>query len=348
MSENEQIKALNARDHIRFRPGMYIGSVDKLGMHNLMIGVLRFLCEQNNTNTELVLDLSNDSTVLKLKGTVLNEMFSADAEKMLEALTGFGMNLFDSSDAYYITVLIHLASDIKVSTDKEDLFVLNEGKFDFIPTNKEKVDWLNFHFILDDEFFGNHTFSKGILSNECEKLAALNSNVQIELVDRRNGCNYQERFTMEGGLIQLFNNKLDRLNADGYESYQRNFVSPIFHSRITEPALSLELVFNISNQKDTFENSYYRFVNLTNGGSHISYLKMRLEQLNKKLNGKFDAYDNDLNYYNLITNVETEQPFPFAGPTKTRIEDPMLVQIMKATFDKLEPEIISFYSSKNA
>ena len=348
MSEKEQVKKINAREHIRLRPGMYIGSVDKTGMHYLIIGFMRFLCEQNNAKTALVVDLSNDITVLKFKGTIINQMINSDTEKMLKAFTGFGQNILGANDSYLITVLFHLASHMRVNTDKGDLIVLNNGKFTYNPANLGKEDWLNFHFKLDKEFFGNYTFSKAIISTECEKLAALNNNVQIELLDNRNGCNYHEKFTMEGGLIQLFNNKLDRIDSNSYGSYRRSSTSPNFHINIKQPELSLELVFMISNQEDTFEKSYYRFLNLTNGGSHISYLKMRLEQLNEKLNSEFDSYDNDLKSYNLMTNVETKHPFPFAGPTKTRIEDPMLVQIMKSAFDRLEPEIISFYSSKNS
>ena len=153
---------------------------------------------------------------------------------------------------------------------------------------------------------------------------------------------------MEDGLIQLFNNKLDRLNSYYYDSYQRNVTSPNFHIKIKEPELSLELVFMISNQDNTFEKSYYKFINLTNGGSHISYLKMKLKKLNKKLNAEFDSYNNDLNSYNFMSNIETKHPFPFAGPTKTRIEDPILVQIMKTAFDKLKPKIISFFEMKDA
>jgi len=347
MGEKEQIKMLHAREHIRLRPSMYIGSIGKAGMHYLLIGLMRFLCEQNKLKTELLLDLSNEVIVLKFKGTSINQMVNSNAEGTLKALTGLEQNLIDANDSYFITVLFHLASYLKVITNKGDIFILNKGKFDISPGSAEQVDWLSFHFKLDNELFGNSTFSKVILSSECEKLAALNSNVQIQLLDNRNGCNYNERFTMEDGLLQLFNNQLDRFNSDSYDSPLRNFISPNFHIKIKEPQLSLELIFKISNQKHNFKKSYYRYINLTNGGSHISYLKMRLKKLNKKLNIEFDWFDNDLNFYSFMTNVETKHPFPFAGPTKTRIEDPMLVQIMKSAFDKLEPEIISFYTTKN-
>lgn len=348
MIKKEQIKKLNAREHIRLRPGMYIGSVDKVGMHNLIISVMKALCERNNLKTELILDISNEITILKFKGTIINQLVNSDAEKTLKALTGLDSSLLIANNSFVISVLFHLSSQLSVRTKKNDIFVLNEGKFDFIPAKIKNEDWLNIHFKLENEIFGNVAFSKSILSVECEKLAALNNNVQIELLDNRNGCNYHEKFIMEDGLSQLFNNELDRLNSKNYRSQRRNLNTRNFHIKIKEPELSLELVFMISNHGNTFEKSFYRSMHLINGGSHISYFKMRLEQLNEKLNMEFDLYDNDLEFYNLMTNIVAKHLFSFAGPTKTRIEDPMLVQIMKIAIDKLELEITSFISKENS
>lgn len=346
MSDKEQVKKISVAEHIRLRPIMYIGSVDKAGMHYIIIEFISSLCKHNKQKTEILLDVSNETTVLKFRGTIINQMVSSNPETTLKAFTAIEQNRLGTLDFFIITVLIHLASYIRVNTDEGDLMVLKDGTFDYSTTKMRKEDWLNFHFKLDEEFFGNHTFSKGILSTEFEKIAALNDNVHIELLDNRNGCHYQEKFIMEGGLVQLFNNKLDRLDSNSYGSYSKNSPSPKFHININEPELSLELVFMISNEEGTFEHSYYELLNLTNGGSHISYFKMRLEQLNEKLNVEFDSYDNDLNSYNLMTNIKAKHDFPFAGPTKTRIEDPKLVKIMKSVFDKLEPEITSFYSTK--
>jgi DNA gyrase/topoisomerase IV subunit B len=344
MIKNKQINSYSTREHIRLRPGMYIGAVNHTGIHYLIIEVLRNLCEQNRSKTEIILDLSDEITILKFKGTVLNQVFCLSAENALKNVTEFGSNLLNDSQYNIIPVLFHLSSELKVSTNKSEIITLNEGKFDFNPIKIENEDWLNIHFKLDDEIFENTDYSRATLRFECEKLAALCSNVQIELLDNRNGCDYRERFTMEGGLTQHFNN---RLESNIFESDRKKPNTANFHVKIKEPELSLELVFMPSTHSDIFENSYYRFLNLTEGGSHISYFKLRLDQLNEKLNNEFDSYDNGLKFYNLMTHIETKHAFPFLGPTKTRIEDPILVQIMKTAFDKLEPEIISFFSKEH-
>ncbi len=348
MMKEGQVKSINARDHVRLRPGMYIGSTGKDGMHNLLIGVMRFLCEENRPNSEIVINLSNEITTLKFKGTALNQLLESDTVKTLNGLTGFGTKINGTNDSFWVVTLFHLSSYLKVGASNGDIAVLNDGEFDFTATNVEQGSWFNIDFKLDDEILETTSFSKAILRTECEKLAALCSNVQLELLDSRDGCNYQERFTMEGELVQLFNNKIEQHDAIYPDAYRVYPNAPNFHVKINEPELSLELVFVPSLYEGTIEKTYYSFLNLTEGGSHVSYFKMRLKKLNKKLNADYDSYNNDLKYYHLMTNIKAKEDFCFVGPTKTRIEDPSLVQIMKRAMDKLEPEIIAYFSDQNS
>ncbi len=345
--KEEEVKSINARDHIRLRPSMYIGSTGKEGVHNLLIGLIRFLCEENRLESEIVIDLSHEITTLKFRRTALNQLLESDAVKTLNGLTRFESRTVGANDSFCVVILFHLSSYLKVSSSNGDIAVLNDGEFDFTATNIEQGSWFNIDFKLDDEILETTSFSKAILRTECENLAALCSNVQLELLDSRDGCHYQERFTMEGGLVQLFNNKVDQFDSKYHETYRVYANIPNFHMKINEPELSLELVFVPSLYEDTFEKTYYRFLNLTEGGSHVSYFKMRLKKLNKKLNVDYDSYNNDLKHYHLMTNIKAKEDFCFVGPTKTRIEDPSLVQIMKAAIDKLEPEIIAYFSGEN-
>lgn len=337
MSEkNDEIRAVSAREHIRLRPAMYVGSIGKYGTHHLVIDVLRALCEPNHAKTEINLSLSDEITTLKFKGTFLNQFFNQNSEGALKRATEYGPNTTNYNFSL-IPALFHLTSHIEVSSQGHKIIVLNEGEFDFNPTSIAEDDWLCIDFKLDDEIFEDTELSKAILATECEKLAALCNHVQIELIDSKNGSNYREKFSMEGGLVQLFNIKVDQLHAAIYESVYNYSNEPVFHVKITEPELALELVFMFSTFENNFENTYYQFLNLKEGGSHVSYFKSQMTRLTKKLDINFKSY-------NLITNIETKHPFPFVGPTKNRIEDPSLVQIMKKAFDQLQSELIAFYS----
>lgn len=336
---NDSIKALKLRDHIRLRPAMYIGSTDGLGTHNMLIGFLRMLCSENTPNSEIRLTLEKDRTIINFKGTFLHKILELKPEQGLKELTELGDNF--NNEHYLAPALFHLTSFIEFKGPSGTMIGMEDGKFSYSPAKIGHEDLLSLSFELDSEIFENLEFSRSVIAFECEKLAALCSNVSIELLDHRNGSEYQERFVMNGGLIQLFKSNLDRIDSERYESYGYGRKSKIFHIAIEDPKLFLELAFSPSHNAKTFERSYYRFLNLSDGGSHVSYFKKRIKQLNKKLGSK-----DQLKYVNVITNIETQDPFPFLGPTKTRIEDPQLVQIMKRALDKIEPEVIAFFSSE--
>lgn len=343
--KNQQIRTLTASEHIRLRPGMYIGQVNSLGATNLVIEILRLLCENNPPKGEIYILLNDVSTQIKLRHTALNRIFSENAETGLKNITEFSPIGDKGFDLNFFPVLFYLSSDFKLKRDQSDIITSKRGDFNFNLINVESKDWLTIEFAFDSEIFNEIELSMPILRNECKKLAALCNNVMLEMKDVRSGALYHERFTMDGGFKALFESKLNHLNASFYEYIYEQEKPKIFHYKVNEPELSLELAFVLSKKDNSFKNSYYRFLNLTQGGSHTSYFDKRIKKLIKKFNAEQDWDYGKIKSYCLMTNIETKHAFPFVGPTKTRIEDPSLVQIMKKAIDYLEPEIISSLSS---
>lgn len=342
------IQSVNARDHIRLRPSMYIGSVNERGRNYLLFGFLRMLCIESRPNCEIQIRLSDESTTILFKETFLHQLFKEQTTDQLKSLVEIGPTSFSHENNHYlIPVLFHLTSAIQLKGPKGNLITSRNGEFDFNPTKIETSDWLRLEFQLDEEIFDDVTFNRVSLAIECEKLAALCSHVAIELSDNSKNSDYREKFTLPNGLLDLFDNKLERRYfQDEGESFSTRSEAKTFHVLVQESELSLELIVSPSRTKESLERSYYRFIHLAQGGSHVSYFSRRMKRLNKKLNKEITLFEDDLKFFHLMTNIETKQAFTFVGPTKTRIEDPLLVQIMKSAFDQIEPEIIDYFSRK--
>jgi len=341
---SDNIRSLNARDLIRLRPNMYIGAKNKTGVGYLLSETLQNLCEKNNPNTALLVKIKEDIITLKFKGTELNKIFSDNFEDGYHILTEVSNKMGLKNNSFpAFAILTHLSAEFELKCGNKELIKLKNDAFETTPSQVNKTDWLTIQLKLDQTILEEIIPCKYTLAAECRKLPALCSNVEIEFQYESSGEFMHEKHTMQEGLIGLFKNKLDQQYKGLHEEIYYHNGPPIFHVKVDEPSLSLEVAFAPTQFNAAFNISYYCFTNLVQGGSHTSYFDQAIKELFKEINQEHSGYYNKLENYNLMTVVESDEQFTYLGPTKSRIEAPALVQIMKKAFDKLKPEIMEHY-----
>ena len=336
---------LSAGEHIRMRPQMYLGSLGKSGLHRLVVGILKCFFESNSNSAQVSILNEKKQMILKFKNTSVNRLMNEHAEELLAILTEATSGHFESRDGYLFSVLFHLSSKIRLEADGKVIIERKNDSFDFNPRAVKIDEWASLTFRLDDDFFSGITVDREVLRLECEKLSALNNGVWLEYRDHSLDTAYHEEFSLINGLQDLFENTLTRFKVDDLYGYGDHVFSKKFHIKIEKPEIALELIYMISRNTATFKRTYYHSENLVNGGSHISYFEKRLSILNDQLTAKgedIDYHSNVLNYH-LMTNVITPHSLSYTGPTKERIEDPLLVEIMKEAFDQLEVQIVNYF-----
>ena len=308
----DSIKSLDWKQHIRLRPGMYIGklgdgSSSDDGIYILLKEVIDNSIDEFVMGNGKIIEVNIDGTHVSVRdygrGIPLGKLkdcaskintgakYDSEAFKKSVGLNGVGIKAVNALSSEFAIQAYREGKTRCVSFSQGE--VVSEDKKD--RAEKEAKDGTALRFDADPEIFGAIRFRDDYVEDMLWNYAYLNSGLTIVY----NG----KKFKSDRGLNDLLENKLD-----GEPMY------PIVHLKDTD----IEIAFT---HNDSYGEDYYSFVNgqhTTMGGTHLAAFRESLSKTIKDFYKKdFDAVDIRTSICAAVS-IKVEEPV-FESQTKTKL-----------------------------
>ena len=309
----DNIKSLDWKEHIRLRPGMYIG---KLGngsspddgiyilikevidnsIDEYVMGFGKKVDIQIDQQTVYIRDYGRGIPLGKLKDCAskinTGAKYDAEAFKKSVGLNGVGIKAVNALSEYFKIQAFRDGKTRSITFSKGE--TIEEDTKDQIDKNNNPNGTL-IEFTPDNSIFNHFSFRNEYVQDMLWNYAYLNSGLTLY-------CN-QTKYKSENGLLDLLQNKL---NSDP--------LYPIIHLKDKD----IEIAFT---HDENYGEDYYSFVNgqhTTMGGTHLNAFKEALSKTIKDFFKKdFDAVDIRTSIVAAIS-IKVEDPV-FESQTKTKL-----------------------------
>lgn len=307
---DDDIKTLEWREHIRLRPGMYIGklgdgSSPDDGIYVLLKEVLDNSIDEYMMGYGKSISVTIENKTVTVRdhgrGIPLNKVidvssqmntgakYDSKAFKKSVGLNGVGIKAVNALSNYFKIVSYRDKESKEVVYNKA--VVINESS---IIDTKEKNGTL-VSFTPDNEIFNEYSFNDEYVEKLLKNYVFLNSGLTIVY----NG----KTFRSENGLADLL-----------IENMTTEMLYPIIHLKGED----IEVVITHSNQ---YGEEYYSFVNgqyTTQGGTHLSAFKESVGRIIKEYYNKNFEYSDIRSGIVSAISIKVEEPV-FESQTKTRL-----------------------------
>ncbi|PKP33658.1 MAG: DNA topoisomerase IV [Bacteroidetes bacterium HGW-Bacteroidetes-17] len=316
MSENyteDSIRSLDWKEHIRLRPGMYIGKLgdgasQDDGIYVLIKEVIDNAIDEfvmgNGRNIDV--DISDKMVSIRDYGrgmplgkvidcvSKINTGAKYDSKVFKKAvgLNGVGSKAVNAMSSYFKVQSIREGHTKIVEYKRGELMLDAE----IVPSTEKDGTLINF--IPDDQIFGNFHYIMDYVEKLLWNYAFLNNGLTINF----NG----EKLFAKNGIVDL----LDRnINGNGPVLY------PIIH--ITED----DLDFAFTHSSKQYGEEYYSFVNgqhTTQGGTHqAAFREAIVKTIREFYNKDFDTSDIHTSIL-AVVSLKVQEPV-FESQTKTKL-----------------------------
>lgn len=307
---DDDIKTLDWQEHIRRRPGMYIGklgdgsSADD-GIYVLLKEVLDNSIDEYMMGFGKVIDVSIEEGVVKVRdhgrGVPLGKVkdvsskmntgakYDSKAFKKSVGLNGVGIKAVNALSKFFLIQSFRDGQTTSVEYNKA--IVTKEDK---IHTTSEENGTL-IEFIPDDTIFTSYVFRDDYVESLLKNYTFLNTGLTIMY----NG----KKFISKNGLADLLN-----------ENMTSEPLYPIIHLKDAD----IEVVIT---HTDQYGEEYYSFVNgqhTTQGGTHQSAFRESLSRVIKEYYNKNFDYADIRSGVVAAVSVKVEEPV-FESQTKTKL-----------------------------
>ncbi|MGT2757295.1 DNA topoisomerase (ATP-hydrolyzing) subunit B [Streptococcus ovuberis] len=354
-----QIQVLEGLEAVRLRPGMYIGSTSKEGLHHLVWEIVDNSIDEAlagfATKIQVLIEPDNSITVVddgrgipvdiqektgrpavETVFTVLHAggKFGGGGYKVSGGLHGVGSSVVNALSTQ-LDVKVHKNGQIYFQEYRRgevvaDLAVIGE-------TDRHGT---TVHFTPDPEIFTETTeydFDK--LNKRIQELAFLNRGLAISITDKREGQEQTKDYHYEGGIASY----VEHLNA----SKEPIFETPIF----TEGEMD-DIVVEVAMQYTTsyHENvmSFANNIHTHEGGTHEQGFRTALTRVindyakkNKILKENEDNLTGEDVREGLTAVISVKHPNPqFEGQTKTKLGNSEVVKITNRLFSEAFSEFL--------
>ncbi len=333
--DENKIEVLEGIEHVRLRPGMYIGSTDSRGLHHLVYEVVDNSIDEAMAgyckNIKVTINKDNSVTVeddgrgipvkiqpkvgksaLEVALTMLHAggKFNSGGYKVSGGLHGVGVSVVNALSRWM---------EVEVKRDGGVFYQKYErGKpvTDVIRKGDTDETGTKITFMPDDEIFEDTVFSQDILTQRLREQAFLNRGIRIELFDECTGNS--NVFYYEGGIVSFvkyLNRKRDVLHEE-----------PIYMSAARDD-MEVEVAMQYN---DSYLETVLTFANNINtheGGTHLSGFRTALTRSMNDYMRKMNLLkEQDANLsgedvregLTAVISVKLTNP-QFEGQTKTKL-----------------------------
>jgi DNA gyrase subunit B len=334
----EDIQILDEIEAVRLRPGMYIGSTDRGGLHQLLYEIvynsideaLAGSCDQ----IEVTIHQDNSVTVVDNgRGIPVDIIPETDITALQAVMTHLHAGAKFGGAAYEISSGLHgvgasvvnaLSAWLKVEVGREGKTYRQEYQRGIPTGNIELIDdaqntGTKITFLADKLIFEDINYDFTLICQRLKELAFLNSGVELAVRDERS--NVERTFYFEGGIATL----ISRLNKN------RTIIHPepiVLKDSANSTAIEIALQYNNSPIESTF--SFANCVSTRDGGSHLTGFRSALTRVlndyarNNKFIKDIEANltgDDVREGLTAVITVKLPQP-QFEGQTKAKLGNP--------------------------
>ena len=358
--DESSIKILEGLEAVRKRPGMYIGSTDRRGLHHLIWEIVDNSIDEviNGFGDHIIITLHKDGSVSiedfgrgvpigthasgkstpEVIYTVLHAggKFEEAGYKVSGGLHGVGASVVNALSRW-MEVIIH--------RDKGEYFIRfhNGG---IVDTPLTKIGNTNrtgtkVHFMPDDKIFGNNTFSFTTISERMQESAFLLKGLTIDVIDEETGRS--NHFCYKDGIkefVLFLNDDKDKLHdVVGFSG--------------SKDGMNIDVAFQYT---DTYNETIESFVNnvkTSDGGSHEVGFKTALTKVYNdyaRSNGYLKNKDKNLEGSDtregltaIISLQIPEALLQFEGQTKGKLGTPEA----RTAVESLVTEKLQFFLEEN-
>ncbi|WXB47297.1 MAG: toprim domain-containing protein [Candidatus Shikimatogenerans sp. Tmey] len=338
---SKNIKYLNDIKHIRLRPSMYIGNVNKEGLHHLIHEIINNSVDEFTTGYGKKIKIyiyKNKYIKIKDEGRGIPIDYSKKYKKFILELilTKLGTGGKFNNKSYKMAGGLH-GVGISCVNALSEKFIIKIYKKNFIYLqiykkgkkktnlkiykNKNKKKGTQITFKPDKNIFKKIIFDKKYIKNYIKEIALLNKNLIIIYNNKK--------FHYKNGLKNYFINKNKNKILNNKYIYIKKYI---------KKKIWLETIFFY---KKNFKNKFISYVNnikTINGGSHVLGFKKGIyKTFNKYLKNQNINYNNKKikitnKYYLLglysIINIKINNP-KFEGQTKNKLTNNKIINIIK-------------------
>lgn len=354
------IKILEGLEAVRKRPGMYIGSTDRRGLHHLIWEIVDNSIDEviNGFGDRIIITLHKDGSVSiedfgrgvpvgkhasgkstpEVIYTVLHAggKFEEAGYKVSGGLHGVGASVVNALSRW-MEVIIH--------RDKGEYFI-RFHKGGIVDTPLTKIGNTNrtgtkVHFMPDDKIFGNNTFSFTTISERMQESAFLLKGLTIDVIDEETGRS--NHFCYKDGIkefVLFLNDDKDKLHdVVGFTG--------------SKDGMNIDVAFQYT---DTYNETIESFVNnvkTSDGGSHEVGFKTALTKVYNdyaRSNGYLKPKDKNLEGSDtregltaIISLQIPEALLQFEGQTKGKLGTPEA----RTAVESLVTEKLQFFLEEN-
>ena len=333
-----QIQVLEGLEAVRMRPGMYIGSTSKEGLHHLVWEIVDNSIDEAlagfATHIQVFIEPDNSITVVddgrgipvdiqektgrpavETVFTVLHAggKFGGGGYKVSGGLHGVGSSVVNALSTQ-LDVKVYKNGHIHFQEYKRGVVVA-----DLAVIGETEKHGTTVHFTPDPEIFQETTeFDFGKLAKRIQELAFLNKGLRISITDKREGLEQEKHYHYEGGItsyVKYINENKDVI-----------FDEPIYTDGEMD-GISVEVAMQYTTGYHETVMSFANNIHTHEGGTHEQGFRTALTRVindyarqNKILKEKDDNLTGDDVREGLTAIISIKHPDPqYEGQTKTKL-----------------------------
>jgi DNA gyrase subunit B len=330
----EQIKVMEGLEAVRKRPGMYIGSTGKSGLHHLVYEVVDNAVDEAMAGycdlIEIILNKDGSVTVKDNGRGIpvdIHKKYKVPAVEVvitkLHAGGKFDKGSYAISGGLHgvgISVVSALSKLMKVNIKRDGKIYQQEYeigkplyKLKTLGTTKKENTGTEITFFPDEEIFSTTKFDFSILQTRFREIAFLNKGIKIKLLDEN--TQKSELFHYEGGIIEF---------VKWVNKSREALHKPIYFKKTENDIIAeISIQYNEGYQENIM--GFVNTINTVEGGTHVAGFRTALTRAindyakkNKMI--KLGNLNGDDVREGLAVIISVKVPEPqFEGQTKTKL-----------------------------
>ncbi len=348
-----QIQVLEGLEAVRMRPGMYIGSTAKEGLHHLVWEIVDNSIDEAlagfASHIKVFIEADNSITVVDDGRGIPVDIQAKTGRPAVETVFtvlhaggkfgGGGYKVSGGLHGVGSSVVNALSTQLDVRVYKNGQIHYQEFKRGAVVADLEvigttDVTGTTVHFTPDPEIFTETTqFDYSVLAKRIQELAFLNHGLKISITDKRSGMEQEEHFHYEGGIgsyVEFLNDKKDVI-----------FETPIYTDGELE-GIAVEVAMQYTTSYQETVMSFANNIHTHEGGTHEQGFRAALTRVindyakkNKILKENEDNLTGEDVREGLTAVISVKHPNPqFEGQTKTKLGNSEVVKITNRLFSE--------------
>lgn len=348
-----QIQVLEGLEAVRMRPGMYIGSTAKEGLHHLVWEIVDNSIDEAlagfASHIKVFIEADNSITVVDDGRGIPVDIQAKTGRPAVETVFtvlhaggkfgGGGYKVSGGLHGVGSSVVNALSTQLDVRVYKNGQIHYQEFKRGAVVADLEvigttDVTGTTVHFTPDPEIFTETTqFDYNVLAKRIQELAFLNRGLKISITDKRSGMEQEEHFHYEGGIgsyVEFLNDKKDVI-----------FETPIYTDGELE-GIAVEVAMQYTTSYQETVMSFANNIHTHEGGTHEQGFRAALTRVindyakkNKILKENEDNLTGEDVREGLTAVISVKHPNPqFEGQTKTKLGNSEVVKTTNRLFSE--------------